>query len=59
VDDLNALPYDALVMDRDGDVWEREADGDYRFDLADMAYDSDELVEAFGPIRLVDNPSES
>jgi hypothetical protein len=63
VDDLNALPYDAQVMDRDGDVWEREADGDYRYPRADMVpdmvRDSGQLVEAFGPIRLVDNPSES
>src|SRR5690606_26044174 len=57
VDDLNALPHGAEVMDWEGDVWVRD-DDEWGYTTG-LTLDSDELVEEYGPLLLVDNPSES
>jgi hypothetical protein len=61
VDELDALPVGAVIIDRDGDAWQRERRG---WTCTDRALNTSEqpsgaLVHVLGPATVLYSPEES
>jgi hypothetical protein len=53
VEDLDALTGAPVVIDRDGDAWQRRRDRSWHAAVpAEVTCSADELLDAFGPVRL-------